>query len=226
MSKCATCYEDTQADSPEWTRYLSFALGITRDGDCIAIGRGSFGQLGMGDFADRVASLCPVTHIKPMKVSEVQCGAFHSAIYAHLPLEQQDRGEQNDRNDSTQVPESDALSYSSALPIPKLPDGGDLYTMGWNRHGQLGRQSEMSTIPNPIDMDEQGPSASDEIRSFRCGSRLTMVWKWNGSVWITRDGNEGSGFMEKVHLADDVTPVAVEVGQWATIIVAECTLNV
>ena len=113
-----------------------------------------------------------------------------------------------------------------------LSEYGDVYSWGWNEHGQLGHSTEANTpvVPLPKVID----TAEDDLNfvSIACGSRhsaavtdsgLLYTWGWNGYGQLGHGGTvtQPSGICfpdANVRLV----AMAVCCGQWNSIVLGTC----
>jgi alpha-tubulin suppressor-like RCC1 family protein len=132
------------------------ALAVDTNGNLHALGRNAYGELGSDD---RTNNCVPriVTSLRPFQVgTQLACGSFHSMVSVLSDMNVDSTGsEYNNLNT-------------------------DLYSMGWNRDGQLGRDSNEFPSHHPIPVDIQNSCSvctaedvSPRISWLSCGSRHT-----------------------------------------------------
>lgn len=192
-------------------------LIVTADGRLYAHGRNAFGQLGMGDTRD-CTDFEEVTALRPLCVQPgvLACGSFHSVFGAALELP------------GMHV----ATTYSPC----------DLYSMGWSRDGQLGRevsgngirdQDEASPlIPAPMDVtdDDNDDEALSSISHLSCGSRHTAFIDMRGRLYTCGwnaygqlgQGRQADGDLQFARVAPPSNGsrfIAVACGAFATVAV-------
>ncbi|OON15635.1 regulator of condensation, partial [Opisthorchis viverrini] len=212
-------------------------------------------------------SLSPFCSIPSMKVKSVACGSnfllclsiigqlYSSGLGSRGQL---GLGDLDDRPQLTHVEALQMLvviqvaagAWHSAcvtgLLIKKL-DSGDLYTWGWNEHGQLGHKSfairkkhaeswnledcvSVSALPKPVDIPED-----KIVTKVACGARHTacitddgevFVFGWNGFGQLGLPGTlEATDVPSQVHFTqptgDLLTVSDISCGQWSTSVIVE-----
>ena len=111
-----------------------------------------------------------------------------------------------------------------------LSECGDVYTWGWNEHGQLGhsgREDSPKTIPLPRLIDTCNMELN--FTNISCGTRHSAAvteygtlytWGWNGYGQLCQGETTTCPLPSVVHLLGNpsVTAVSVHCGHWNTVI--------
>ncbi|KAI8052143.1 regulator of chromosome condensation 1/beta-lactamase-inhibitor protein II [Syncephalis plumigaleata] len=163
-------------------------LALTKNGDLYSWGSNRFGQLGHGDTQDRCEP-CLVESLHGIKVVEIACGTFHSAViteFGDLYTFGWDNRGQLGLSNSTDI----ELGYPNCVDLPTdknvrkvacgeghtviVFDDDTVWSCGWNKYGQLGHspgneQSVWKSIDIPVD------SSTAAVERCICGPWTTFL---------------------------------------------------
>ena len=109
---------------------------------------------------------------------------------------------------------------------------GDVYSWGWNKHGQLGHSEDVATVPVPTLVEFESEDVN--IVSVGCGSKHSVAlsdngvlygWGWNGYGQLGKRRAEDpllvSHHPRVIELLDTLFPLCVYCGYWNTFIFAK-----
>ncbi|KAA3670677.1 uncharacterized protein DEA37_0008823 [Paragonimus westermani] len=152
----------------------------------------------------------PIFKSPSLKVKSVACGSkfllcltpvgqvFSKGVGSRGQL---GLGDLADRDEFTRIEALEVLIVTSlaagAWHSACVTDTGDLYTWGWNEHGQLGHRSfnlcKKSTRPYPLDpsdaisvlpIPKPVDTSDEDVTEVACGSRHTAYLTNKGSVYV------------------------------------------
>ena len=118
-------------------------------------------------------------------------------------------------------------------------DSGDVYSFGWNKHGQLGTNRALDadfdpTVPNLVEFPVDSTGDHLSVKAIACGSahsalilehgaaRELWAWGWGkyGQLGRSTDPSVNDGCLVKPSLVGSVDAAAtLQCSPWATILV-------
>ncbi|KAF5394644.1 Regulator of condensation [Paragonimus heterotremus] len=177
----------------------------------------------------------PIFKTLPLKVKSVACGSefllcltpvgqvFSKGLGSRGQL---GLGDLTDRDEFTRIEALEVLTVTSVAAgtwhSACVTDSGDLYTWGWNEHGQLGHRSftlcKKSTGPCPLDptdaisvlsIPKPVDTSDEDVTEVACGSRHTAYLTNKGNVYVFGWNGFGQlGFDPQIVKAlDSPTPI-------------------
>nr|XP_012222921.1 PREDICTED: RCC1 domain-containing protein 1 [Linepithema humile] len=119
-----------------------------------------------------------------------------------------------------------------------ITDQGDLYTWGWNSHGELGIESKdtkVYAVPTLIDFkNDKGENVEINVKKVECGNSFTVCLTDDGSFWGCGTNKYGQLGKLEQNLEDpcrfvklDITPLdpktvkTFKCHEWGTAVITE-----
>lgn len=160
--------------------------------DLVSFGKNSFGQLGLGDTDYRSE---PTLIMNDPNIKMISCGNYHSMIYKNngdLLVFGLNNGGQLGLNDNNNRYIPTLLMNDIRINIIRCSgyhsmiykNNSDLFVFGYNSFGQLGLGDyENRHIPTLLSLDNNTIN-NLEIRLISCGSTHSMLYTYNGDLFI------------------------------------------
>jgi len=180
------------------------SAAITSAGELLLWGRNYNGQLGQGDWEDRMV---PVRLGPPQfggePVAMVACGGYHTLVvtrsglllaFGHGYEGQLGLGDTTDRDVPVEVGPGRfggaiiASAAAGAAHSGVVTSGGAVWTWGWGKHGRLGHNGEQHEL---VPREVEGQFGGARALSLAAGRAHTMVLTTCGEVWGCGAGAAG-----------------------------------